>query len=123
MMGRTSNDHQQRRGQQRRRAVTAVAAALAAGAIFTAGRAQADVTIGEDWTPTTNTNGYTYFDGFTDYADGSPTTQLQQVDRGGNKWLQYTNANGQYWGQLVGQGWANNNVLPATVNANPHLEF
>jgi hypothetical protein len=124
-MGQSSNDHQQRRGQQwRARAITAAAVALAAGALLTAGHARADVTIGEDWTPTTNSNGYTYFDGFTDYADGAPTTLLQQVDRGGNKWLQYTNTNGQYWGQLVGQGWANSNVLPSGgINDNPHLEF
>src|SRR5438045_1693699 len=99
----------------------ACASALGIGAICTAARA--DVTIAQNWSPTSNQNGYTYFDGFTDYADGTPTTLMQQVTRQGNQWLQYTNQNGQYWGQLVAQGWANPAVLPPNVNANPRLEF
>jgi len=85
--------------------------------------AKADVVLGQDWNPVSNSNGYTYFDGFTDYAGGAPTAQLQQVTRNGNNWLQYTNASGQYWGQLVGQNWANPAVVPDNVNANPRLEF
>src|SRR5262249_40410055 len=96
-----------------------IAAALLAGAQG----AKADVTLGQDWTPVSNTNGYTYFDGFTDYADGAPTTLLAQVTRNGGNWLKYTNQNGQYWGQITGQGWANPGVMPASVNANPRLEF
>jgi len=100
-------------------------AALVAAAVVIAssGGSRADVTIGQDWTPVANENGFTYFDGFTDYADGAPTTLLSQVSRNGSSWLKYVNQNGQYWGQVTGQGWANPSVMPPNVNANPRLEF
>src|SRR5436305_348281 len=107
-------DPQQKRGNLRMttrfRAVTmtaAAAAAAAAACMCFAGAARADVVIGQDWTQMANSNGYTYYDGFTDYADGAPTTLIQQVNRNGNNWLQYNNTNGQYWGQLTAQMWAN----------------
>jgi hypothetical protein len=88
-----------------------------------AAAARADVTIGQDWNPVSNENGFTYFDGFTDYADGSMNTNLSQVSRSGNNWLRYDNTAGQYWGQLVGQMWANSALAPANFNLNPRLEF
>src|SRR4051812_15220608 len=117
-MGQTSNDHQQRRGQPWRRAVTMAAALAAAGAVFTAGGARADVNIASEWTPVSNTNGYTYYDGFTNYS-GNP---LAQVNINGNNWLQLDDANA-YWGQFTGQMWANNTLSTTNVNANPHVEF
>src|SRR5256885_5143760 len=116
------NAGQRRATSRRARSATTIAVAAAATAlILAAPAARADVTLGQEWTPVSNSNGYTYFDGFTDYADGAPTTLLAQVTRSGGNWLKYTNQNGQYWGQITGQGWANPGVLPPTVNANPRL--
>jgi hypothetical protein len=120
------------RGRKKSRpaAVAIVAAAAAAAVQFGVGvgglgadEARGDVLIGTDWTPTPNENGYTYFNGFTDYAGGAPTTKLQQVTRNGDNWLKYSNETGQYWGQLVGQGWSNPAISTANVNASPRLEF
>src|SRR5256885_3572969 len=118
------NAGQRRATSRRARSATTIAVAAAATAlILAAPAARADVLIGSEWTPVSNSNGYTYFDGFTDYADGAPVTRLAQVNRGGNNWLQYTNSSGQYWGQLTAQMWANSAVGPASANANPRLEF
>jgi hypothetical protein len=111
------------RSVQASRRVRFAAAVIAAGLVSGASLARADVIIGQDWTPALNENGYTYFDGFTDYADGQPTVNLAQVTRNGGNWLQYNNTAGQYWGQLVGQMWANPNLSPANFNLNPRVEF
>src|SRR4051812_34821574 len=99
-------------------ALMAAAAMTAQIAVGVASVARgADVMIGTEWTPVVNENGHTYFSGFTDYNGGIPTTTLQQVARNGDNWLKYTNQNAQYWGELVGQSWANTAVSTASVNA------
>src|SRR5689334_18538244 len=120
-MGVQCSEGQSGRGNQQRwrRMKVAAAIALAAAGIAVSGqRASADVTLASDWNPVPNSNGYTYYDGFTNYS-GNP---IAQVDIGGNKWLQLDAAN-PYWGQFTGQMWANNTLATSNFNTNPHLEF
>jgi hypothetical protein len=60
------------------------------------------------------------FGGFFDYAQGNG---LSQATVNGNTVLQYTNTSGQYWGQIVGQSWANSGISIANMQANPILDF
>jgi hypothetical protein len=94
-------------------AATTIAATLICGSA-----AKSDVTIGQDWTPVPNQNGFTYYDGITNYS-GNP---LAQVDVNGNKWLQLDDSN-PYWGQYTGQEWANSNLTTQNFNTNPRIEF
>jgi len=82
------------------------------------GVVRGEVLIGRDWTPAPNSNGYTYYDGITNYS-GNP---LAQVDAATNPRLQIDITNA-YWGQTSGQMWANNAFSTANFNANPRLEF
>src|SRR5690242_16906067 len=122
-MGEQSNNGQydqrhQRVSRQRCAKALAAAAVAVTGMLLRAPAASADVTIGADWTPVANSNGFTYYDGITNYS-GNP---LAQVDVNGNKWLQLDVSNA-YWGQYTGQRWANSALAPDNFNNNPHLEF
>jgi hypothetical protein len=101
----------------------AIAAALVACA-FGGSLAQADVVVEQDWNlvPPTG-DGWTRYGGFTDYANGQAGTNFQPVNIDGNTWASYLVESNYYWGQLVGQNWANPNITVANMQANPILEF
>src|SRR3954454_20385376 len=104
-------------GRSARAKVALAMAAAAAMAGMTAGAARADVTVGQDWNPVSNSIGYTYYDGFTSYSGNL----LAQVPSGtGNTALQIDITN-PYWGQFTGQSWANNNLSVTNFNANPRI--
>ena len=115
---------------QRGKFMVAAAAAGAAGVLLLAATnnvARADMLISADWPENPPTeDGWYRIAGFTDYASGQTPANgagITRVDQGGDFKLQYVNANGQYWGQIVGQSWANPAITVPNMQANPVLEF
>jgi len=105
----------------------ALAAAAAAQVLVSGGVVRGDVLISQDWPETPPTgDGWYRIAGFTDYAQGQAPANgagISRVDQGGDFKLQYVNAGGQYWGQIVGQSWANPGITVPNMKANPVVEF